>query len=104
MQCVRRFRLAQKSSAAGVGYLAFYLAIAILLAMVFNRAVFERADGIYTGVMNNLGDLPLHLQIIKSFAQGHNLPPEDPRFQACDLPILSWSICLPPCWCARARE
>jgi hypothetical protein len=71
---------AQKSSAAGVGYLAFYLAIAILLAMVFNRAVFERADGIYTGVMNNLGDLPLHLQIIKSFAQGHNLPPEDPTF------------------------
>jgi hypothetical protein len=71
---------AQKSSAAGVGYLAFYLAIAILLAMVFNRAVFEHADGIYTGVMNNLGDLPLHLQIINSFAQGHNLPPEDPTF------------------------
>jgi hypothetical protein len=70
----------QKSSAAGIGYLAFYLAIAILLAMVFNRAVFERADGIYTGVMNNLGDLPLHLQVINSFAQGHNLPPEDPTF------------------------
>jgi hypothetical protein len=71
---------AQKSSLAGIGYLAFYLAIAILLAMVFNRAVFERPDGIYTGVMNNLGDLPLHLQIINSFAQGHNLPPEDPTF------------------------
>jgi hypothetical protein len=70
----------QKSSAAGIGYLAFYLAIAILLAMVFNRAVFERPDGIYTGVMNNLGDLPLHLQVINSFAQGHNLPPEDPTF------------------------
>ena len=69
-----------KSSIAGIGYLAFYLAIAILLAMVFNRAVFERADGIYTGVMNNLGDLPLHLQVINSFAQGHNLPPEDPTF------------------------
>jgi hypothetical protein len=71
---------AQKSGAAGIGYLAFYLAIAILLAMVFNRAVFERPDGIYTGVMNNLGDLPLHLQVINSFAQGHNLPPEDPTF------------------------
>ncbi|HEX3153301.1 MAG TPA: hypothetical protein VHV32_01695, partial [Candidatus Angelobacter sp.] len=70
----------QKSSAAGIGYLVFYLALAILLAMVFNRAVFERPDGIYTGVMNNLGDLPLHLQIINSFAQGHNLPPEDPTF------------------------
>jgi hypothetical protein len=71
---------AQKSSIAGIGYLAFYLGIAILLGMVFNRAVFERSDGIYTGVMNNLGDLPLHLQVINSFAQGHNLPPEDPTF------------------------
>jgi hypothetical protein len=70
----------RKSSIAGIGYLTFYLAIAILLAMVFNRAVFERPDGIYTGVMNNLGDLPLHLQVINSFAQGHNLPPEDPTF------------------------
>ncbi len=70
----------RKSSIAGIGYLAFYLGIAILLAMVFNRAVFERPDGIYTGVMNNLGDLPLHLQVINSFAQGHNLPPEDPTF------------------------
>lgn len=69
-----------ESSAAGVGYLVFYLAIAILLAMVFGRAVFERPDGIYTGVTNNLGDLPLHLQVINSFAQGHNLPPEDPTF------------------------
>ncbi|MCU1254500.1 MAG: hypothetical protein JWM83_799 [Candidatus Angelobacter sp.] len=71
---------ARKSSAAGIGYLAFYLAIAILLAMVFGRAVFERPDGIYTGVTNNLGDLPLHLQVINSFVQGHNLPPEDPTF------------------------
>jgi hypothetical protein len=70
----------RKSSIAGIGYLAFYLAIAILLAMVFNRAVFERPDGIYTGVMNNLGDLPLHLQVINSFAQGNNLPPQDPTF------------------------
>jgi hypothetical protein len=70
----------RKSSTAGIGYLTFYLAIAILLAVVFNRAVFERPDGIYTGVMNNLGDLPLHLQVINSFAQGHNLPPEDPTF------------------------
>lgn len=68
------------SSASGIGYLAFYLAIAILLAMVFSRAVFERPDGIYTGVTNNLGDLPLHLQIINSFTQGQNLPPQDPTY------------------------
>src|SRR5579864_8626927 len=68
------------NSASGIGYLAFYLAIAILLAMVFSRAVFERPDGIYTGVTNNLGDLPLHLQIINSFTQGQNLPPQDPTY------------------------
>jgi hypothetical protein len=67
-------------SAGGIGYLAFYLAIAILLAMVFSRAAFERPDGIYTGVTNNLGDLPLHLQIINSFTQGQNLPPQDPTY------------------------
>src|ERR1044071_7743078 len=67
-------------SASGIGYLAFYLAISILLAMVFSRAVFERPDGIYTGVTNNLGDLPLHLQIINSFTQGQNLPPQDPTY------------------------
>lgn len=71
---------ARESSAGGIGYLVFYLAIAILLAMVFGRAVFERPDGIYTGFTNNLGDLPLHLQVINSFVQGHNLPPEDPTF------------------------
>jgi hypothetical protein len=63
-----------------IGYLVFYLAIAILLAMVFGRAAFERPDGIFTGVTNNLGDLPLHLQVINSFTQGHNLPPEDPTY------------------------
>jgi hypothetical protein len=63
-----------------IGYLIFYLAMAILLAMVFGRAAFERTDGIYTGVTNNLGDLPLHFQIINSFTQGHNLPPQDPTY------------------------
>ena len=67
-------------SAAGIGYLAFYLAIAMLLAMVFSRAIFERPDGIYTGVTNNLGDLPLHLQVINSFTQGQNIPPQDPTY------------------------
>src|SRR5260221_5790511 len=41
-------------SASGIGYLAFYLAIAILLAMVFSRTAFERPEGIFTGVTNNL--------------------------------------------------
>src|SRR5689334_3411960 len=71
---------APSSGSKGIGYLIFYLAMAILLGMVFGRAAFERPDGIYTGVTNNLGDLPLHFQIINSFAQGHNLPPQDPTY------------------------
>ncbi len=75
--------------------------MAILLAMVFSRAVFERPDGIYTGVINNLGDLPLHFQVINSFTQGHNLPPQDPTLCRRALCLsISRSIFLPPCWCA----
>ena len=69
-----------QGASASIGYVAFYFAIAILLGMVFGRAAFTRPDGIYTGITNNLGDLPLHLQIINSFAQGANLPPEDPTY------------------------
>ncbi|HYG79741.1 MAG TPA: hypothetical protein VD861_05100, partial [Pyrinomonadaceae bacterium] len=58
----------------------FYAAVAVLLWFVFDRAMFERPDGIYTGVQNNYGDLPFHLSIITSFADGANFPPEDPTF------------------------
>lgn len=70
----------QQNSKAILGYVLFYLAIAILLGLVFSRAVFVRPDGIFTGIANNLGDLPLHLQIINSFVQGHNIPPQDPTY------------------------
>ena len=73
-------RAAPVWSARNVGYFVFYLAIAIVLGLIFSRAVFQRPDGIYTGIANNLGDLPLHLQIINSFAQGQNLPPQDPTY------------------------
>jgi hypothetical protein len=58
----------------------FYCALTVLLSAVFAAAAYETSDGIFTAVRNNLGDLPLHLQVINSFAQGHNLPPEDPTF------------------------
>jgi hypothetical protein len=73
-------RRRSQTSSGILGYMVFYLAIAILLGLVFNRAIFERPDGIFTGISNNLGDLPLHLQVINSFAQGHNLPPQDPTY------------------------
>jgi hypothetical protein len=73
-------RRAAKSGGSNIGYVVFYVAIAVMLGLVFNRAVFERPDGIFTGVENNLGDLPLHFQVINSFAQGQNIPPEDPTY------------------------
>jgi hypothetical protein len=65
---------------ATIASVIFYFAITILLGLVFGRAAFEKSGGIYTGVMNNLGDLPLHMQVIASFAQGNNFPPQDPTF------------------------
>jgi hypothetical protein len=61
-------------------YLIFYTLVALLLWFVFNRAMVERPDGIYTGVQNNYGDLPFHLSIITGFSDGANFPPEDPTF------------------------
>jgi hypothetical protein len=61
-------------------YCAFYCSLAILLSAVFSRAAYQTPYGIFTGIQNNLGDLPLHLQVINSFALGKNIPPEDPTF------------------------
>jgi hypothetical protein len=61
-------------------YIVFYAFIAVLLWLVFDRAMVELPGGIYTGVQNNYGDLPFHLSIITSFADGANFPPEDPTF------------------------
>jgi hypothetical protein len=65
---------------SGFAYAGFYLAIAVLLGLIFGRAAYKTPDGIYTGVVNNLGDLPFHLQAISSFSQGHNFPPQDPTY------------------------
>ena len=65
---------------SSAGSLVFLLGLAILLGCVFGRAIFTRPEGIYTGVENNIGDLPFHLQAISSFAQGHNSHFEDPTF------------------------
>jgi hypothetical protein len=63
-----------------IAYFLFYAVMAGLLGVVFSRALVTRADGIYTGLVNNLGDLPLHLQVITSFVQGQNIHAEDPVF------------------------
>jgi hypothetical protein len=84
----REIRLAARTVAKALRHpgsytiacLVFYTGIAILLGVVFGRAAYENSDGIFTGVRNNLGDLTLHLQVINSFAQGHNFPPQDPTY------------------------
>ena len=61
-------------------YFFFYVGVAVIAWLVFARAIFEKPDGIYTGVLNNYGDLPFHLSVITRFAFGQNFPPEDPTF------------------------
>lgn len=75
---VRRaiFHPTRLSAAYGI----YYALVALLLWFVFERAMIESPGGIYTGVQNNYGDLPFHLSIITSFADGANFPPEDPTF------------------------
>jgi hypothetical protein len=66
------------------GILAAAIAAAVLL-LTFDRAFFTRADGIYTGVEHNLGDLPFHLAVITGFAWGGNLGPEHPELSGARL-------------------
>jgi hypothetical protein len=61
-------------------FIGSYVALAIVLALVFAQNMVERQDGIYTRVQNNLGDLPFHLQVITGFVYGHNIPVEDPTY------------------------
>jgi hypothetical protein len=67
-------------SKAPYRYIIFYTAASIILWQVFSRAMFEEPTGIYTGVLNNFGDLPFHISVITSFAYGNNFPPEDPTY------------------------
>jgi len=65
---------------APLGYILFYFMILVVLWQVFSRAMIEVPDGIYTGVLNNFGDLPFHISVITGFAYGNNFPPEDPTY------------------------
>lgn len=67
-------------SARSVGYTVFYVVTAVILWRCFQRAMLELPEGIYTGVLNNFGDLPFHISVISSFAYGNNYPPEDPTY------------------------
>jgi hypothetical protein len=69
-----------RPSLRSILYPLLYALIFVVLWRVYDRAMFEQADGIYTGLANNYGDLPFHLSIINSFVKGANFPPEDPTY------------------------
>jgi hypothetical protein len=61
-------------------YFLFYAGVMMAMWLIFSRALLEKPDGLYTGVLNNYGDLPFHLSVITRFVYGQNFPPEDPTF------------------------
>lgn len=63
-----------------LGYTIFYAIVAVILWRAFQRAMIDLPEGIYTGVLNNFGDLPFHISVITSFAYGNNFLPEDPTY------------------------
>lgn len=60
--------------------LLYAVVATVFLWAVFDRVIIERDGGLLTGYVNNLGDLPFHLQITSSFAYGENFPPQDPMY------------------------
>lgn len=62
------------------GLLVSFLLVALVLGLVFARAMFTRGGAVYTGVDNNLGDLPFHIAIISGFLHGGNFPPVHPEW------------------------
>jgi hypothetical protein len=59
---------------------ALFLLLCVPLSVVFSRALYETADGVYTGISVNQNDVPLHIDIIEGFLTGGNFPPQHPEF------------------------
>lgn len=70
----------REPSLSTIGPVAFSIALAALLWLVFDRVIVEQDGGLATGYVNNLGDMPFHVGVTSSFAYGQNFPPEDPTF------------------------
>ncbi|MFL5680705.1 MAG: hypothetical protein ACJ77B_08895 [Chloroflexota bacterium] len=82
LEAARRSTIAavRRPSLATLAPALFGIGTIVFLAVVFDRAMFTRDGSIYTGYVNNLGDLPFHLQVTASFALGHNVSAEDPMY------------------------
>ncbi|MDR4508003.1 MAG: PA14 domain-containing protein [Candidatus Brocadiaceae bacterium] len=72
-------------------HIAIFSFFSTIFCRLFYRTIIWKKDGIYAGLGNNFGDLPLHLAYITSFAWGNNIPPQNPIFAGDKLtyPILS---------------
>ena len=83
-EAVEAFRslqsLRQHPTLGAVVCILGYAALLLILVLVFRRAMFYKDGELYTGILNNWGDLPFHLATITRFAIGGNIPPEDPTF------------------------
>jgi len=73
-------RIVDDPGSLPLGYIFFYAIVAVVFWLVFRRAMIVAPEGIYTGVLNNFGDLPFHISVITSFAFGNNFQPEDPTY------------------------
>jgi hypothetical protein len=67
-------------SVSTVGPIVYAVAMTAFLWVVLDRVIVEHDGILSTGYVNNLGDLPFHLQVTSSFAYGENFPPEDPTY------------------------
>lgn len=70
----------RRPSLATAGPPAYAVLLTVFLWLVLDRVIVEHDGGLFTGYVNNLGDLPFHLQVTSSFAYGQNFPPEDPTY------------------------
>jgi len=73
-------------------HIAVFSFFTTIFCRLFYRTVIWKSDGLYIGLANNYGDLPLHLAYITSFVLGDNVPPQDPSFAGENSAILSFQI------------
>ncbi len=75
---VNMLRVAPKSAWITNGlYFLFFL---FVMTSLHHSVLVMNDQGMYCGIANNLGDLPLHISYITSFAWGDNYPPQNPIF------------------------
>src|SRR3989338_8627029 len=61
-------------------HIAVFSFFTTIFCRLFYRTVILKSDGLYVGLTNNYGDLPLHMAYITSFVWGNNIPPQDPSY------------------------